>query len=61
MALIACIEDDEKIAANLVLRLREAGYGVVRFSSGEEGERGVHGSLGGPGLPTGEGVMNCIL
>src|SRR5260221_9344207 len=39
MALIACIEDDEKIAANLVLRLRESGYGVVRFANGEEGER----------------------
>ena len=39
MSLIACIEDDEKIAANLVLRLREAGHGVVRFASGEEAER----------------------
>src|SRR5918911_1028114 len=39
MALIACVEDDEKIAANLVLRLREAGHGVVRFASGEEAFR----------------------
>src|SRR4051794_11945599 len=39
MTLIACVEDDEKIAANLVLRLREAGHGVVRFASGEEAER----------------------
>jgi DNA-binding NtrC family response regulator len=39
MSLIACVEDDEKIAANLVLRLREAGYGVVRFANGEEAER----------------------
>jgi DNA-binding NtrC family response regulator len=39
MALIACLEDDEKIAANLVLRLREAGHGVVRFASAEEAER----------------------
>src|SRR5258706_2941654 len=43
MTLIACVEDDEKIAANLVLRLREAGHGVVRFSSGEEGERWLRG------------------
>src|SRR3954447_625986 len=39
MSLIACVEDDEKIAANLVLRLREAGHGVVRFASGEEAFR----------------------
>ena len=39
MTLIACVEDDEKIAANIVLRLREAGHGVVRFASGEEAER----------------------
>jgi DNA-binding NtrC family response regulator len=39
MALIACVEDDEKIAANLVLRLREAGHGVVRFAGGEEAFR----------------------
>ncbi|PYQ83453.1 MAG: Fis family transcriptional regulator, partial [Acidobacteria bacterium] len=39
MTLIACVEDDEKIAANLVLRLREAGHGVVRFASGEEAFR----------------------
>src|ERR1041385_2451713 len=39
MALIACVEDDEKIAANLVLRLREAGHGVVRFASAEDAER----------------------
>jgi DNA-binding NtrC family response regulator len=39
MALIACVEDDEKIAANIVLRLREAGHGVVRFASAEDAER----------------------
>jgi two-component system, NtrC family, nitrogen regulation response regulator NtrX len=43
MALIACVEDDEKIAANLVLRLREAGHGVVRFASGEDAERWLRG------------------
>jgi two-component system, NtrC family, nitrogen regulation response regulator NtrX len=43
MTLIACVEDDEKIAANLVLRLREAGHGVVRFASGEEAERWLRG------------------
>jgi two-component system nitrogen regulation response regulator NtrX len=43
MTLIACVEDDEKIAANLVLRLREAGHGVVRFSSGEDAERWLRG------------------
>ena len=43
MSLIACVEDDEKIAANLVLRLREAGHGVVRFASGEEAERWLRG------------------
>jgi two-component system, NtrC family, nitrogen regulation response regulator NtrX len=49
MTLIACVEDDEKIAANLVLRLREAGYGVVRFASGEEAERWLRGG-GNPEL-----------
>jgi two-component system nitrogen regulation response regulator NtrX len=44
MTLIACVEDDEKIAANIVLRLREAGYGVVRFSNGEEAERWLRSS-----------------
>src|SRR5258708_31425591 len=38
MSLIACVEDDEKIAANIVLRLREAGYGVIRFRNGEDAE-----------------------
>ncbi len=38
MSLILCIEDDEKIAANLVLRLRERDYGVVRFRTAEEAE-----------------------
>ena len=47
MTLIACVEDDEKIAANLVLRLREAGHGVVRFASGEEAERWLR-SAGNP-------------
>jgi two-component system nitrogen regulation response regulator NtrX len=39
MSLIAVIEDDEKIAGNVVLRLREQGYGVVAFRSGEEARR----------------------
>jgi two-component system nitrogen regulation response regulator NtrX len=43
MSLIACVEDDEKIAANLVLRLREAGHGVVRFASAEEADRWLRG------------------
>jgi len=50
MTLIACVEDDEKIAANLVLRLREAGYGVIRFASGEEAERWLRGSNPEPDL-----------
>ena len=36
MQLIAVIEDDEKIAANVTLRLREEGYGVVAFRNGED-------------------------
>ena len=44
MALIACVEDDEKIAANIVLRLRESGYGVVRFATGEDAERWLRSS-----------------
>src|SRR5947207_4591390 len=36
MELILLVEDDEKIAANIVLRLREAGYGVVAFRSAED-------------------------
>jgi len=36
MQLILIIEDDEKIAANVTLRLREEGYGVVRFRSAED-------------------------
>ena len=35
MSLILLVEDDEKIAANIVLRLREEGYGVVSFRSAE--------------------------
>jgi DNA-binding NtrC family response regulator len=45
MTLIACIEDDEKIAANLVLRLREAGHGVVRFANGEDAERWLRSGM----------------
>src|SRR5687767_7309683 len=44
MSLIACVEDDEKIATNLVLRLRESGHAVVRFASGEEAERWLRSS-----------------
>jgi len=36
MQLILVVEDDEKIAANVTLRLREEGYGVVRFRRAEE-------------------------
>ncbi|HKR65001.1 MAG TPA: sigma-54 dependent transcriptional regulator [Thermoanaerobaculia bacterium] len=36
MQLILLVEDDEKIAANVTLRLREDGYGVVAFRNGEE-------------------------
>jgi two-component system, NtrC family, nitrogen regulation response regulator NtrX len=34
--LILVIEDDDKIAANVTLRLREEGYGVVAFRTAEE-------------------------
>jgi DNA-binding NtrC family response regulator len=37
MQLILVVEDDEKIAANVTLRLREEGYGVVRFRRAEDG------------------------
>ncbi|HEX8409516.1 MAG TPA: sigma-54 dependent transcriptional regulator, partial [Thermoanaerobaculia bacterium] len=37
MQLILIVEDDEKIAANMTLRLREEGYGVVHFRSAEDG------------------------
>jgi two-component system, NtrC family, nitrogen regulation response regulator NtrX len=36
MQLILVVEDDEKIAGNVTLRLREEGYGVVRFRRAEE-------------------------
>jgi two-component system nitrogen regulation response regulator NtrX len=36
MQLILLVEDDEKIAANVTLRLREEGYGVVRFRRAED-------------------------
>ncbi len=36
MQLILVVEDDEKIAANVMLRLREEGYGVVAFRNAEE-------------------------
>jgi DNA-binding NtrC family response regulator len=39
MSLILLVEDDEKIAATVVMRLREAGYGVVRFRAAEEADR----------------------
>ncbi|MDQ3281397.1 MAG: sigma-54 dependent transcriptional regulator, partial [Acidobacteriota bacterium] len=37
MQLILIIEDDDKIAANVTLRLREEGYGVVAFRNAEDG------------------------
>jgi len=36
MQLILVVEDDEKIAANITLRLREEGYGVVAFRNAED-------------------------
>ncbi len=36
MQLILIVEDDEKIAANVTLRLREEGYGVVAFRTAED-------------------------
>ena len=36
MSLILLVEDDEKIGANIVLRLREEGYGVVSFRTAED-------------------------
>ena len=36
MQLILVVEDDEKISANVTLRLREEGYGVVAFRAAEE-------------------------
>jgi two-component system, NtrC family, nitrogen regulation response regulator NtrX len=36
MELILLVEDDEKISANVTLRLREEGYGVVAFRNAEE-------------------------
>ena len=36
MQLILIVEDDEKIAANMTLRLREEGYGVVDFRNAED-------------------------
>jgi two-component system, NtrC family, nitrogen regulation response regulator NtrX len=36
MQLILIVEDDDKIAANMTLRLREEGYGVVAFRNAED-------------------------
>jgi DNA-binding NtrC family response regulator len=36
MQLILIVEDDDKIAANMTLRLREEGYGVVAFRAAED-------------------------
>ncbi len=36
MQLILLVEDDDKIAANVTLRLREEGYGVVAFRNAED-------------------------
>ncbi|HYK03918.1 MAG TPA: sigma-54 dependent transcriptional regulator [Thermoanaerobaculia bacterium] len=36
MQLILVVEDDDKIAANVTLRLREEGYGVVAFRNAED-------------------------
>lgn len=42
MTLILVVEDDDKISANVVLRLREAGYGAQPLRSAEEAERWLH-------------------
>ena len=49
MQLILLVEDDHKIAANVTLRLREEGYGVVAFRDAEaDGFDGLgHGGLAG--------------
>ncbi|HEX9982195.1 MAG TPA: sigma-54 dependent transcriptional regulator [Thermoanaerobaculia bacterium] len=39
MPLLLIVEDDEKISANIVLRLREEGYGAVAFRSAEDALR----------------------
>jgi two-component system nitrogen regulation response regulator NtrX len=39
MNLILLVEDDEKISANIVLRLREEGFGVVAFRVAEDAQR----------------------
>ena len=36
MQLILVVEDDDKISANVTLRLREEGYGVVAFRTAED-------------------------
>ena len=36
MSLVLLVEDDEKIAANIVLRLREEGYGAISFRTAED-------------------------
>src|SRR5205809_7476532 len=38
MSLILVVEDDEKIASNVLLRLRDVGYGAVALHSAEEGD-----------------------
>ena len=38
MSLILVVEDDEKIASNVLLRLRDVGYGAVALRSAEEGD-----------------------
>ncbi len=42
MHLILIVEDDEKIAANMTLRLREEGYGVVAFRTAEDAVMYLH-------------------
>ncbi len=39
MSLILVVEDDEKISASIVLRLRDAGYGAQALRSAEDAER----------------------
>jgi len=43
MSLILLVEDDEKIAANIVLRMREEGYGVVSFRNAEDARAHLRG------------------
>ena len=47
MSLILVVEDDEKIASNVLLRLRDVGYGAVALRSADpQATASEYGSLG---------------